>query len=408
MKRSRSGSRPSTGGQKNIARAHVRYNYQLACVTSDGHLEPPTEEDMAYFNDKFPEIAKKLHDSAHNAGFEPGSWQETCYRILDGLIKQKRAVWFRNPVDPQKEGLTDYFQVIKEPMDLGTVKMRLTNGFYTEASAFAAAVRLTFNNATTYNRPTTQPHDDASKLVQQFDRKYNAHFHPTASALAGDTVAASSADAAGHTGTDGGLAIGREAGAAGGDGGGGDGDGGGGSGQPPPPSSGFDADDAEWGGGAAATAEQPKAVISDDESDDDDDDDDDDDARRTEGSKAPKGAAEAGKHPATGGKAPAGMDDSGLDETAESEADMSDSALDSQAESGDEGNGEDGDLVSEADMFGDEDDEGFDFEQNGNDDESEAVGDSEAEGDGYGGESSMAEGEYDDGDDDDDEEDEFI
>ena len=48
---------------------------------------------------------------------------------------------------------------------------------------------------------------------------------------------------------------------------------------------------------------------------------------------------------------------------------MSDSALDSRAESGDEGNGEDGDLVSEADMFGDEDDEGFDFEQNGNDDE---------------------------------------
>ena len=64
---------------------------------------------------------------------------------------------------------------------------------------------------------------------------------------------------------------------------------------------------------AAATAGQPKAVISDDESDDDDDDDDDD-ARRT---KAARRRGRAGLHPATGGKAPAGMDDSGLDETAE-------------------------------------------------------------------------------------------
>ena len=144
MKRSRSGARPSTGGQKNVARAHVRYKYQLTCVTSEGELVQPTDEDMMYFNEHFPEIAKKLNDCAHNAGFEPGSWQETCFRLVDGLIKQKRAIWFRNPVDPQKEGLPDYFETLSkaglEPMDLGTVKMRMTNSFYQEPSAFAAAV----------------------------------------------------------------------------------------------------------------------------------------------------------------------------------------------------------------------------------------------------------------------------
>ena len=68
MKRSRSGARPSTGGQKNVARAHVRYKYQLTCVTSEGELVQPTDEDMQYFNSHFPDIAKKLSHSTEFAG----------------------------------------------------------------------------------------------------------------------------------------------------------------------------------------------------------------------------------------------------------------------------------------------------------------------------------------------------
>ena len=210
---------------------------------------------MAYSTTNFLRL-KKLHDSAHNAGFEPGSWQETCYRILDGLIKQKRAVWFRTPSIRKRRG-TDYFQVIKEPMDLGTVKMRLTNGFYTEASAFAAAVR---SPSTT--PPPTPPHHPAPRRRRQ-----------TPPAVRPEVQRALSPDGVGAGGRHGGgverqrrrpHGHGRRAGyrqgggRCGGDGGGGNGDGGGGSGQPLPPSSGFDADDAEWGGGAAATAEQPR------------------------------------------------------------------------------------------------------------------------------------------------------
>jgi hypothetical protein len=412
MKRSRSGARPSTGGQKNVARAHVRYKYQLTCVTSEGELVQPTDEDMMYFNEHFPDIAKKLNDCAHNAGFEPGSWQETCFRLVDGLIKQKRAIWFRNPVDPQKEGLPDYFETLSkaglEPMDLGTVKMRMTNSFYQEPSAFAAAVRLVFTNATTYNRVGTQPHEDASKLLAQFIRKYEQSFAPTSASLPGGMGAASAGDEAGGGAGGGQSAAGLAPASAAGDGLQPSGGGGG--------ASDFsnNEDDDNWGGdAAAASGEQPKAVISDEESDEEEEDDEAGDARRTEGGKAPQSATtEAGKRPATGGKAPAGMDDSGFDETADSEAEMSDSALDSQMESGDEGQGEDGD-VSEADMFGDEDeDDGFDFEQNGNGEESEALaGDSEAEGaygDGYGNESSQAEGDEDDGDDDDDDEEDEV
>ena len=424
MKRSRSGARPSTGGgggSKNIARAHVRYKYALTLVTPDGELTEPTEDDMQYFRTKFPGVAKKLSDSASNAGFEAGTWQETCYRILDGLVKQKRAMWFRVAVDPQKEGLNDYFTVIKEPMDLGTVKMRLQNNFYTEHAAFADAVRLTFNNAKRYNRAATAPHDDATKLLAQFEKKYQQAFAPTQIDLGGPSAAGD--DLAGHNGadaaTDGGDfeapppsdSSAAAAQAAGGFGGSSSAAAGG----LAPPTDWTTTDD-DWGAEAeVAATEQPKAVVSDEDSDDDDEDDEDG-ADRSMGSKAPQSAVAedeedeegeegGGKHPSSGGKAPAGMDDSGLDETADSEADLSDSALDSEVqESGDEGG--DDDLVSDAEMFGDED-EDFDFEQNGGGgeegEESSQPEESEAEGgyDGaYAGESSSmmeGSGDYDEG-----------
>ena len=37
-------------------------------------------------------------------------------------------MWFREPVDPEKEKIPDYFDVIKNPMDLGTIKTRLSEG----------------------------------------------------------------------------------------------------------------------------------------------------------------------------------------------------------------------------------------------------------------------------------------
>ena len=375
MKRSRSGARPSTGGgggSKNIARAHVRYKYALTLVTPDGELTEPTEDDMLYFRSKFPVIAKKLSESASNAGFETGTWQEQCYRILDGLVKQKRAMWFRVAVDPMKEGLQDYFTVIKEPMDLGTVKMRLQNNFYTEHAAFADAVRLTFENAKRYNRAGTAPHDDATKLLAQFEKKYQQAFAPTQidlggpSGAGGELAGDDSADAAGDGGDSGAPppsdSTGAAAQASGGGNGGSSSSAAAAGGQQPPGD--FATADDDWGADAeAAPTEQPKAVVSDEDSDSDDDDDDGD--RRDTGSKAPQSAVQddddegeegdsSGKHPSSGGKAPAGMDDSGLDETADSEADLSDSALDSevQEESGDEGG--DDDLVSDAEMFGDE------------------------------------------------------
>lgn len=39
------------------------------------------------------------------------------------LIKRdQHAVWFLQPVDPERDGAPNYFSVIKHPMDLGTIQ----------------------------------------------------------------------------------------------------------------------------------------------------------------------------------------------------------------------------------------------------------------------------------------------
>jgi hypothetical protein len=37
---------------------------------------------------------------------------------------------FQEPVDPKKFGISDYFEIVKNPMDLGTIKKKLTHNVY--------------------------------------------------------------------------------------------------------------------------------------------------------------------------------------------------------------------------------------------------------------------------------------
>lgn len=62
-------------------------------------------------------------------------------------------------MDPIKLQLPDYFDVIKSPMDLGTVRKRLDGGtYYDTLDKVAADVKLTFDNAMLYNPPGQEIH----------------------------------------------------------------------------------------------------------------------------------------------------------------------------------------------------------------------------------------------------------
>uniref|UniRef100_A0A0E0LQU9 Bromo domain-containing protein n=1 Tax=Oryza punctata TaxID=4537 RepID=A0A0E0LQU9_ORYPU len=74
-----------------------------------------------------------------------------CGNLLKNLFKHQWAGPFLVPVDAVKLNIPDYFDIIKKPMDLGTIEKKLNAGMYSTPWDFAADVRLTFDNAMTYN-----------------------------------------------------------------------------------------------------------------------------------------------------------------------------------------------------------------------------------------------------------------
>lgn len=51
-------------------------------------------------------------------------WVKKCLNLLKGMFTHKYGWIFKEPVDPVKLNLPDYFDIIKQPMDMGTVKVR--------------------------------------------------------------------------------------------------------------------------------------------------------------------------------------------------------------------------------------------------------------------------------------------
>ncbi len=74
-----------------------------------------------------------------------------CAQLINSLLGSADAEAFRDPVDWRGLGLDDYPIIIKRPMDLGTVKLRLERGAYATPEACAADVRLIWENCRTYN-----------------------------------------------------------------------------------------------------------------------------------------------------------------------------------------------------------------------------------------------------------------
>lgn len=93
-----------------------------------------------------PSVARPVVSSVNYAA----SFKK-CQDLLKNLMKHRSAGPFVIPVDPVKLCIPDYFDIVKHPMDLGTIQKKLNAGMYHTPWEFAADVRLTFSNAILYN-----------------------------------------------------------------------------------------------------------------------------------------------------------------------------------------------------------------------------------------------------------------
>lgn len=104
-----------------------------------------------------------------------------CKNIIQLLLEDEAAISFSKPVDElwDRDVLADYFEIIKEPMDLGTVLDTVSsdNGYITsetglfDPNAFRLKARLVFLNALEYNSKGTDLVRYANRFLNVLDAR---------------------------------------------------------------------------------------------------------------------------------------------------------------------------------------------------------------------------------------------
>jgi len=99
---------------------------------------------------------------------------DICQRILSQLMHHKYGFPFNQAVDPVALEIPDYFDKIKDPMDLGTIQKKLSDFEYDDVGEFAADVRLVFSNCWTYNLPGSDVHVMGTSLSGIFEKQWKS------------------------------------------------------------------------------------------------------------------------------------------------------------------------------------------------------------------------------------------
>ncbi|XP_029563574.1 bromodomain testis-specific protein isoform X4 [Salmo trutta] len=98
-----------------------------------------------------------------------------CNCILKEMFTKRHVAYawpFYKPVDTEALGLRDYHDIIKQPMDLGTIRKKMDEREYMDAQEFAADFRLMFSNCYKYNPPTHEVVIMARKLQDVFEARW--------------------------------------------------------------------------------------------------------------------------------------------------------------------------------------------------------------------------------------------
>ncbi|KAG8433240.1 hypothetical protein GDO86_017500 [Hymenochirus boettgeri] len=150
---------------------------------------PETKSEPMETEEKKNEIKVETKEEEENAGnnanaqstspsqprkkiFKPEELRQALMPTLEALYRQDpESLPFRQPVDPQLLGIPDYFDIVKNPMDLSTIKRKLDTGQYQEPWQYVDDVWLMFNNAWLYNRKTSRVYKYCTKLAEVFEQE---------------------------------------------------------------------------------------------------------------------------------------------------------------------------------------------------------------------------------------------
>ncbi|CAG9331571.1 unnamed protein product [Blepharisma stoltei] len=150
---------------------------QLMIVDENGNKRPTTISELASFEEDYPDISRYWRDPEASSeldtydqdvldGLKP--WEKPGRKLLNALWRHKHAWIFYEPVDCVKLRIPDYYDVIKHPMDFGTIKKKLNNNVYESGEELIADLDLVFENCRIYN----QPDSDVFLMCTQVENVY--------------------------------------------------------------------------------------------------------------------------------------------------------------------------------------------------------------------------------------------
>ncbi|EDV97807.1 bromodomain testis-specific protein [Drosophila grimshawi] len=90
--------------------------------------------------------------------------------LLDELATKKFSADFMEPVDPEALRVPEYYDVIRSPMDVGTIIKRVQNYYYHTASEVIHDVNLMIDNCFRFNNPGDDVYRNCQKLEIFFCR----------------------------------------------------------------------------------------------------------------------------------------------------------------------------------------------------------------------------------------------
>eukprot|EP00118_Oscarella_pearsei_P006690 m.30696 g.30696 ORF g.30696 m.30696 type:complete len:1866 (+) comp31380_c0_seq1:236-5833(+) len=99
----------------------------------------------------------------------PEQLRQVFMPVLESMYQlEPESLPFRQPVDPVVMMIPDYFDIIKNPMDLSSIRDKLNKGAYEDPWEFCNDCWLMFENAWMYNRKTSRVYKYCSKLAEVF------------------------------------------------------------------------------------------------------------------------------------------------------------------------------------------------------------------------------------------------
>ncbi|KAK1563224.1 hypothetical protein Q3G72_024365 [Acer saccharum] len=125
----------------------------VECGEEQGHEHPPSDIDKPLLqnNDSHQVTYPDQPSSVPSATWMPE--KSVLQRIIDILQRRDTNEIFAEPVDPEE--VKDYYEIVKEPMDFGTMRAKLHEGMYTSLEQFEHDVFLICGNAMHFNSSAT-------------------------------------------------------------------------------------------------------------------------------------------------------------------------------------------------------------------------------------------------------------